>query len=288
MFNRFFIITLSAASMIFCMADCKGLENYANSFVSDTIESGVTTIDSIADDAATGDIGISSLEENYSVKVDEFTCDSSWKSCVNGEKTRSATCSNTAISYTKDVSLDFFAAGGAVDTSCDGLGTAGNYVVKTGTETLIIPINGNYITASDTGGGADITKNTDGTISVVINGVTKTHVRTDNQVAWTHSIHTDPAAPLILNQLARNGRKISSGTIIVENETYGFTATLKFTDVTYTTGCCYPTGGTIAVSITGTTTETDTLTFSGTCDSSALSGPSDGTLVMITCTSSIY
>ncbi|MEI6080321.1 MAG: hypothetical protein WCQ53_06780, partial [bacterium] len=113
------------------------------------------------------------------------------------------------------------------------------------------------------------------------------HSDRDNVPLWSQTIYTDPSAPLVLNQLTRDNRKIISGTIIVDHNTAMFTTTMTFSNVTYTNGCCYPTGGTVTISVTGSRTEKDTLTFSSTCDNGILTGNVSGTILMTTCSSSI-
>lgn len=309
MFKRLLITFLSAVvsvSMVSCVGNSS--VNY-DIDLSSVTEVGVTVVSSIADDASTGDVGVSSVDvasfedEIGTVGVDEFTCEDGWSSCVHGVRTRVTDCVNPAVNYTKDVSLSFFGPTGAVDTSCTGLGTTGNYVTKSGTEKLIIPINGDYTSTSDAqnnynnvsiGGGAEITKRADGSVLITINGINKNHTDRNDALVWTHSVHTDPSSPLVLNQLARNGRSISSGTVIVDHNESKFTATLVFNNVTYTTStsstgnCCYPVSGTLSVTLSGSRTGTGTLTFSQTCGTATYSGDISGeTLMMISCTSSI-
>ena len=260
-------------------------------------ESGLTVVSSIADDASTGELGVSSIENDL-IQVNEFTCANGWSTCSNGVKTRTTTCNNPAVGYTKDIALSFFNSNGTVDTTCSGVATVGNYVVKSGEETLVIPINGDYTSTSGAqdnysgvsiGGGAELSKRADGSILMHINGITKIHTDRDGVIQWTNSVHSDPASPLVLNQLARNGRKISSGTIIVDHNESDFTAAITFNDVTYTTTCCYPVGGTITVTLSGSRTGTGTLTFSSLCEQSYYSGDISGeTLMMISCSSSVY
>jgi hypothetical protein len=175
--------------------------------------------------------------------------------------------------------------------------------MKSGIEKLVIPINGDYTTTSDTannysgvpiGGGALVVGGSSGSVLISIKGFTKSYTDGDGNLIWTHSIHSAYDNPLVLNHLARNGRIISSGAIIVDHNESAFTATLVFNNVTYTTtdasttNCCYPVAGTLTVTLTGSRTGTGTLTFSETCGTATYSGNiSSETLMMISCTSSV-
>jgi hypothetical protein len=263
-------------------------------------------VSSIADDASTASAGTTSVGvtsfDDATVEADEFNCANGWSSCSNGVKTRVTNCTNPAVGYVKSIELSFFDPNGTVDASCVGLGTLNDFVVKAGTEELIIPINGDYTTTSDTannyngtpiGGGAVISKNPSGSVLIAINGFTKSYTDRDGNPVWTHSVHTDPNSPLVLNHLARNGRTISSGTVIVDHNESKFTAAMVFNNVTYTTtdssttNCCYPVSGTLTVTLSGSKTGTGTLTFSETCGTATYSGDISGeSLMMISCISS--
>lgn len=308
MFKKLLIASLTVASFSVGILSCIG-NNSANTDgdLSSVTEAGVVAVSSIADDASSGSIGISSVGVNsiqdLDLTADEFSCVNGWSSCSNGIKTRATNCSNPAVTYSKDVELSFFDTTGAIDAACVGLAASGNYVVKSGTEKLVIPINGDYTTTSDMannysgvpiGGGAQVTKNSSGAAVITVNGFTKSYTDRDGNLVWTHSIHTDPVNPLVLNHLARNGRTIYSGTVIVDHNDSSFTATMTFNNVTYTTtdasttNCCYPVSGTLTVALTGSRTGTGTLTFSETCGTATYSGDiSSETLMMITCTSSV-
>ncbi len=302
------ILMLSIIVGIVGTASCSNNSiNNPDPNLTQSIEAGVTTISSLLDDAATGRAGVSSaineadeVESNaIEVSVNEFTCTNDWSTCSAGIRTRSADCTDAVVKYlkyTKNVNLNYFNSNGTVDVACGGLATTSNYVSKTGTETLAIPIDGYYDSTStfmdnyngvSVGGGSRIIKNADATLSVIIDGVTKIHSDRDNVPLWSQTIYTDPSAPLVLNQLTRDNRKIISGTIIVDHNTAMFTTTMTFSNVTYTNGCCYPTGGTVTISVTGSRTEKDTLTFSSTCDNGILTGNVSGTILMTTCSSSI-
>ena len=311
------ILMLSIIVSIVGTASCSNNSiNNPDPNLTQSIEAAVTVVSSLADDAATGQVGVSSLNnefyeaenstaddntvDNNTVNINEFACTNAWSGCSSvGVKSRSTSCTDavvTYLKYTKDISMSFFNANGSVDAACVGLATTNNYVKKTGTETLAIPIDGYYNSTSafvsnyngtSIGGGSRIIKNADATLSVIIDGVTKIHSDRNNIPLWSQTVRTDPSAPLVLNQLNRNGRNILSGTIIVDHNTANFTTTMVFSNVTYTSGCCYPTGGTVTITVTGSRTETDTLAFSSTCDNGVLSGNVSGTVLLTTCSSSI-
>ena len=292
-------------SFVLCLFACGGT---SSSDLTGVQETGVTATTAAADDAATGMV-LSSIDineiggqgvvadDNTQVEADEYTCTADWSACgSDGKKTRSVTCTDATSgnSYTKSVTLAFFLNGGSPDTTCK-TNSAGKYFVRTYTSTLT-DANGTYTDTTvaannylgtSIGGGTTITRGTGTNYLLSIGGITRTLASAAGKTVWNHSIHSDPAAPLQLNQLARAGRIISSGTVIVDHNLAKFTANMAFSDVTYTAGCCYPTSGTIATTYTGSKTGTATLTFSSTCGSASLvEGSTTTAMTMKACSSS--
>ena len=302
-FNKSFLLALIISSLAGC-----GLANSIDTTnLSDNVETGITVSSAVADDAASAGIGVTSLSidetsDNGTAGINEFTCTGNWTGCSSsGVKTRSVDCSNasTGIEYTKNLTVSFYKSDGSVDNTCIGLATAGNYVVRTGTDTLTFPSNGTYTSTSTAannysgvsiGGGSQLSKNTDGTYSMAITGMSRSLVNAAGKDVWNHSIHTLSADPLVLNQFRRNGRKISKGTVIVDHNIAKFTASMAFSDVTYTNDCCYPISGTITTTLTGSRTGTVTLTFSSTtCGQVFMSSSKEAsaTITMKSCVSSV-
>ncbi len=61
-------------------------------------------------------------------------------------------------------------------------------------------------------------------------------------------------------------RQITSGTIVVQHNLARFTATTNVVSaLTHTSGCCFPTGGSLQTTYTGSKTGTETITFQSTC-----------------------
>jgi len=272
-----------------------------DSNVSATTESGVTTASAALDDANSAGVAIASLAEvNELVEaaVNSTSCTGNWTGCTAGEKTRSMICTTSNGTLSRTLTMDFYDASGAPDSTC-AFNATDDYVVRNVTDTTVVTTIGTYTSTyvaannylgTSIGGGTTITRTNSSTtypFSLAIAGITRTLANTAGTTQWNHSIHTDPSAPLVVNQFARDGRIISTGTEIVDHNLAKFTATMVYSDVTYTAGCCYPVAGTIAITLTGTKTGTATVTFSSTCGSATIT-PSTGsaiTLAMTSCSS---
>ena len=236
-----------------------------NSNISAVTDSGITTVDSIADDLVTG-IGIASIDDMgvgdpNLVTVD--SCSGTWSGCSSGVKTRNLSCTDGSISYTKDITLNF-----NTTPSCS-FSTSGDYFIRTQTSTISGPNGGTYVSTSDAsnnylgtsvGGGSKITYETS-EYDIDILGINKKLSKSTGTAVWNHSIRTTSGKPFIINHFKRDGRVISSGELVVDHNIAGFTATMDFNSVTYQRGCCYPTAGTITMTLTGSITGVRTITF---------------------------
>jgi hypothetical protein len=113
------------------------------------------------------------------------------------------------------------------------------------------------------GGGTKITQIGAGDFYVEILGQHNILTRNNGNTVFDVSIETP--TPLPMNQLARNGRQISNGTVRIYHNFAEFTAEHTFTNLTYSSGCCYPTGGTLSSTLTGSRTGSGSVEFSSTC-----------------------
>lgn len=297
MINKYFIASLSALIIYSCSS---GSGTSTDPNLSGTLESGISVLSAVADDLSSpAVVGAASISDNP-VEIKEFSCTGGWSSACSsgGTKTRTANCSNTVVTYIKNVVLSFYDVNGIADASCTGLATAGNYIVRTGNDVVTLPgvgvftstsVSANNYAGTSIGGGAKIVKNADSTDSISITGVTASLTSTTGTSVWSNSVYTDPAAPLVLNHLSRDGRTINSGTVIVNNNLLGFTASMAYAGIVYTASCCYPVGGTITTTLSGARAGTATLTFSSVCGSATISTET-GAIVsvgMSACSSSI-
>jgi len=91
--------------------------------------------------------------------------------------------------------------------------------------------------------------------------LTRTKTTQDGKTVFQHTITTP--VPLAIS-ISGTTRTISSGTLKINHDLAGFAVTLVFTNVTQTMGSPLPTGGTIAVTITGSKTGSGAITFTGT------------------------
>lgn len=87
--------------------------------------------------------------------------------------------------------------------------------------------------------------------------------------ASTSYIVTTPA-PLVYTTSGAM-TEITSGSIYVEDNTNKWAATTSnLSGLTYTAGCCYPTGGAIQTTLSGTKTGTEQIIFSSTCGQASI------------------
>ena len=238
-----------------------------NSNISAVTDSGITTVDSIADDLVTGIGGVTSIDDitfgdpNF-VTVDSCTGTDLSVCSTAGVRARDLSCTDGSISYTKNITLTF-------STPSCSFNANGESFVRTHTSTITGPNGGTYVSTSDAsnnylgtsiGSGGKITDETS-EYDIDILGINKKLSRSTGAVVWNHSIRTTPGKPLIINHFKRDGRVISSGELVVDHNIAGFTATMDFNSITYQRGCCYPTAGTVTVTLTGSITGVRTITF---------------------------
>jgi len=77
---------------------------------------------------------------------------------------------------------------------------------------------------------------------------------------WDHTSNTASDQPLRAKRVS--GGLVLNGTLITQNNLDLSTATSKFEDVTYISGCCYPASGSVTTEFSGSKAGTETLNFS--------------------------
>lgn len=92
-------------------------------------------------------------------------------------------------------------------------------------------------------------------------------VATDGQSRkrWDHTISTDAAKPLKVKKAGAQ-KEITEGTTIVQHNLALFTATVDIkSPLTFSEGCCHPTGGSVTTTFSGSKSGSEDLTFTATC-----------------------
>lgn len=103
-----------------------------------------------------------------------------------------------------------------------------------------------------------------------------------------HSVRTAIGASIgVSGTLALANRAIPNGTIIVDDNSGNFTATITMTAVSWgTASCCYPTAGALSIALSGSATGTATASFAtGTCGRVNVTSPTgtQGTVTLQSC-----
>jgi len=148
--------------------------------------------------------------------------------------------------------------------NCD-LGNEGDSVLRTFIELTRTASDGGIVGISsdkhtdyrytEIGGGAKLTKNTSGW-SLDVLGERRFH---GNKV-FDVSLRTTESV-LIQRGLLRSEREITSGALELINNKWGYTATLRPKNLTYSGTCCTPTAGSISLSFEGSVAGSAEITF---------------------------
>lgn len=105
--------------------------------------------------------------------------------------------------------------------------------------------------------------------TLAIAGVHKTFT-IGGKTIFDHSIMT--TTPITANStLSRAGRSISAGAVAIYHNLAKYTATYTVSSpLVWTSGCCYPTSGTVTAAFTGSLSGTGSVTFSSTCGTATI------------------
>lgn len=113
----------------------------------------------------------------------------------------------------------------------------------------------NYLSESVGGGVVTTFGVSDRTIQ--ISGLHRTRTLADGTAGFDHSVRTTQA--LVASGTKAGGtRKIASGAVQVDHNTLKYSATTSFVNVTWSSTCCYPTAGTLTLSLSGSLSGTAT------------------------------
>ncbi len=168
-----------------------------------------------------------------------------------------------ALAYEGSVQLDWTGDGDCVLDD-------GETVTRTAAVTITGPYGGTLaITSADGrnylghsfGGGASLTQTSAGNWQVNIAGQHKT-LRSRGRAIYGVSVRTGTAVG-VTGTIARAGRNVNGGTLVVHHNIAQFTATYAPIDLTYSNFHCHPQSGSLAVTYSGSQTGTATVVFTG-------------------------
>lgn len=70
-------------------------------------------------------------------------------------------------------------------------------------------------------------------------------------------------SPISFNKLLRNGRIVDGGALVIAHNLANYKVTLAPSNLTYSSSCCYPTGGSITATYEGVIDGSGTVIFNG-------------------------
>lgn len=121
----------------------------------------------------------------------------------------------------------------------------------------------NYL--SESVGGGVVTTFGVSNRTIQISGLHRARTLADGSAGFDHSVRTTEAL-LVSGTKAGGTRKIASGAVRVDHNKLNYSATTSFSNVTWSSTCCYPTGGTLTLLLSGSLSGAATANFNtGTC-----------------------
>jgi hypothetical protein len=174
--------------------------------------------------------------------------------CSSGVRTRTFDgCSIGPATLNGSVELDFS------DSAC-GMSASSDSVTRKANFTLTGP-NGGTITVSSPDGGQKVTNNGDGTFNYEVLGMHR--VGTDAGGKTVFDVSTSTSAPIGVTGTSRSNRVINGGTLVVQHNLAGVTATLSPSNVTWDGTCNCPVSGSWSGTRSGNKTGSFTVTLTG-------------------------
>ncbi len=233
--------------------------------LADSIQSAVNGVSGASDDASNEPVVAAQGFNPLKLLINDAyagACSRILQNQGGGNCVRDVNCEVGQFNWTGTVELSY-----ANGSSCSFSGI-GDYFIRTVNFTRSAP-RGNVETSSDNfanyegttiGGGTRVEKTATG-YQVDMLGQRKVLTSTNKGVLFDVSISS--SSPLVLNKLARSGRIISSGTLDVYHNRAKFKASHVFNNLTWSANCCYPTSGSMTITLSGSRTESGTVNFNG-------------------------
>lgn len=242
--------------------------------IQDTVEAGVTALAGVSDEQT--DATLASYERTKVDKLLDYlnpistayaaTCSGRaiGQSCVSGVRSiaySSCTIGASAQTLSGNVSLTY-----SDSANCD-INVDGESVTRTFDYTRTTSWGATIQTfstsktdyAGDTyGGGSVLTKTATG-YDLEIKGKHKVRTSVRNRARLDLSIKT--AQNITFDSLDRSSRTVSGGALEIAHNLAKYKVRLEPNNVVYDASCCYPVGGTLNVTYTGSVTGTGSVTF---------------------------
>lgn len=275
-------LSLSVITLGIALTGCRAQNNEATDLFTsdaqaDTLESGITMLQGMADDASGSSFAYQSVPSASKFAVTEKLLFSTAEAancgravsqvCNVGVKsiTYSGCQIGSAFSLSGDVTLTFS------NNSCDL--SIGENVVRTYEHTISGPRGGAIQTTSDLrsdyrgtqiGGGGRLTRTGANEWTAEILGKHKVGTR-GGRTLFDVSVKT--SSPIAISgALGRSGRTVNSGVLEVNHNRAGFTALYSVVTgqpLVWNSSCAHPVSGQLAVSYSGSINGSGTVTFTG-------------------------
>lgn len=264
---RHFALSLTLLTLAACQPkeEAVSASTTATDQYADTVEAGITGAGGAADDASNESVVASSQQSFWGrVLVPEAmaACARTLTNNGGGNCTRNVNCDFGAYLWSGNVQLSFNNGAACSLSGAGDFYTRSVDFARTGPRGTLQTTSNNRTAwdGSVIGGGMQISQVDGlGNLEVDVLGQHKILTRTGGRTVFDVSFST--SAPLAMNQLARNGRVISGGTMVVHHNRARFTAEHTMQNLSFTSGCCYPTSGTITSTFSGSIAGSGSVTF---------------------------
>ena len=268
--KRFTILVLTLVSLSACQQkDDESGFSLADSDA-DALESGMTMVQGLADDASNGSFTVSQKGE-----VQQESADFGPLTACGRAVAQSCSLGVRTISYS-GCQAGSFTLNGSVTLTYSNMSCSlsnGENIVRTYDHTLTGPRGGsiqttssarsNYLGNSISGGGR-VAQTGASSWEITLLGKHKIGTRNGRTLFDVSARTTSPLA--VSGGLARAGRTIASGTLVVDHNRAGFTATYSVASgqpLVYQSSCAHPTSGVLNVSYSGSVSGSGTIQFNG-------------------------
>ena len=179
----------------------------------------------------------------------------SFTACSNGVRTRTFDgCTIGPGTLNGSVELDFS------DTAACGMSASGDSVTRQANFTLTGP-NGGTITVSSPDGGQKVTNDGSGAYSYEVLGMHRVGTNASGKTVF--DISTSTSSPISVTGTSRRDRVINGGTLVVQHNLAGITASLTPSNVTWDGTCNCPVSGSWTGTLSGNKTGSYTLQITG-------------------------
>lgn len=271
---------LALVLLVMLSVSCGKLEELAqvdaDTAIADSVEAAITSLGAISDEQSEEDL--SAYKKSQINKVLDLlnpmksayaaTCSgrAAGQFCSGGEKnitysdcdiynSNQTLNGNVKLVYSDTSNCDIDTVGESVTRTYDFTRTTGwGAQIRTHSENKTDYEGNNY------GGGAVLTNTASG-YEVEILGKHKERTSAAGRARMDVSIRT--TSPLSFDELDRDNRTVNSGTLVVAHNILNYKVEMSPNNLEYSSSCCYPIGGTMDLTYSGTISASGVVSFNG-------------------------